>query len=158
MKSVIFTHRNDGFCIEHGCIKPRTFGLTVMNFAGYWDLVSGPGGCNRPEVDYAVYLQYHMRIAKTLTNADTDDSTEDEALAVAQEDWGEGPRFRIVLCCFCIVLCCFCIVLCCFCIVLCCFCIVLCCFCAKTMIDLQGGCHEAGRLRHNGIRHTLPRP
>ena len=68
-------------------------GPLVKIMQRYWDLVSGPGGSKRPEVDYAVYLQYHTRITKTLTNAaDMDDYSDDEARGIAQEDWGEDTK------------------------------------------------------------------
>ena len=58
-----------------------------------WALCTGPDGSNRPEVDYAVYLKYHLRVAKSLTSAsDMDDYDEAEGREIALEDWAEDTQ------------------------------------------------------------------
>lgn len=54
----------------------------------YWDLVTGPGGSRRPQVDYKVYLQLSVRVSKTLTTlADMEGFDEEEQREIAQADW-----------------------------------------------------------------------
>lgn len=49
----------------------------------FWVLCTGPDGSNRPEVDYAVYLKYHLRVSKTLTSqADIEDFDAEEERCV----------------------------------------------------------------------------
>jgi Ca2+-binding EF-hand superfamily protein len=73
--------------------RDKRQGPLVKIMQRYWDLVSGPGGSNRPEVDYAVYLQYHLRITKTLTRAsEMAEYDEDEQRQIAQEDWMEDTK------------------------------------------------------------------
>lgn len=68
-------------------------GRLVKMMQLFWALVSGPDGSKRPEVDYAAYLKYHLRVSRTLTNdSDMDDFEEDEEREVAQEDWGEDTK------------------------------------------------------------------
>lgn len=59
----------------------------------FWDLCTGPDGSNKQEVDYSVYLKYHLCVAKTLTSqSDMDDYDEDDAREIAQEDWAEDTK------------------------------------------------------------------
>lgn len=60
--------------------------VTTMN--KLWALVTGPGGSNRPTVDYKVYLELSTSLSKTLTRAaDMEDYDEDQVWATAQDDW-----------------------------------------------------------------------
>ena len=72
-------------------------GPLVKIMQRFWELVTGPDGSNRPEVDYKVYLRYHNRVSKTLMNQaeglafDVDDQRE-----LALEDWAEDcKRFGV---------------------------------------------------------------
>ena len=55
--------------------------------ANYWALVSNEGR-GRPTVDFGVYLEFHLRVAKALLERAEDFDEEEERVAT-QADWAE---------------------------------------------------------------------